>query len=127
MHAARIAAIALVASRGAPAAGSAGVDRETVEGVVARVGNEGPCAADRDRCSRQHVAFGGALVSTQPAWIERLVLRGRTSRGSSVPSSGIAIIRGAGGGLRGLRGAIEVRPGSTVRYRGALLVPQPGR
>ena len=155
MHATRIATIALVAALAAPALASAGADRASVEGVVARVANEAPCAADRDGCSRQYVAFGGALTSTQPAWIEldydagtagrvtgrigftgcigtrcgtlRLVLYGRTSPGSSAPFSGTAVIRGAGGALSGLRGRIGVRPGSTARYGGTIVWPQPTR
>jgi hypothetical protein len=156
MHATRIAAIALLAALGAPAAAGAATDRVPVQGAVAWVANRGPCDTP-NACGRSYVALGGGLLSTQPAWVElqhdgdaldpsrvrgelgftgclagrcgtlRLAVHGRWSRGSSAPFSGTAVIRGAGGGLRGVRGAIEVRPGSPVHYRGTLLLPPPPR
>jgi hypothetical protein len=153
VHASRIAVIALVAALGAPAAAGAASTRVSVEGPVAWVANKGPCDGP-GACARQYVAFSGGLTSTQPAWIElrddadardpsrvrgeigftgciagrcgtlRLVVHGRSSRGSSAPFVGTAVIRRAGGGLRGVQGAIAVRPGSTVHYRGRVLLPR---
>jgi hypothetical protein len=152
MHTTRIATIALLAALGAPTAAGAAVDRVPVEGAVAWVANKGPCDGPAG-CGRPYVAFSGGLTSTQPAWVElhdaadvrdasrvrgemgftgciarrcgtlRFTVDGRWSRGSSAPFVGTAVIRSAGGGLRGVRGAIEVWPGSTVHYRGSVLLP----